>query len=228
MLWIGLDYVCVWKELCYCLRHMNMILTVTKRTERPSVLRKADVIPAVVYGPKQEPISIAVDKVAMEKTIAAAGESTIVTLEGLTEPIEVLLHDVAFNPARGGVDHVDFYAIERGKDLTTNVTLEFVGEAPVMKTGATLTKVMHEVEVTCKPKDLPSHIDVDVSVLTEIDQQIHVEDLPAIAGVTINEDSDAVVVTVSEAREDEPETDAEDVDMDAVAVEEKGKAEEPA
>ena len=203
-----------------------MTLNVHERTEPAATLRKKDIVPGVVYGPKQTPINIAIDKVAMEKTIAAAGESTIVILEGLAEPVEVLLHDVAFNPARGGVEHVDLYAIERGKDLTTNVALEFVGEAPVMKTGATLTKAMYEVEVTCRPSKLPSHIDIDVSVLADVEDQIHVKDIPAIDGVTINEDPDATVVTVSEAREDDTESDVEDVDMDAVAVEEKGKEEE--
>ena len=205
-----------------------MTLTVKQRTEQPATVRNAGLIPAVVYGPKQEPINIEVERVAMEKTIAAAGESTIVTLEGegIAEPIEVLLHDVAFNPARGGVEHVDFYAIERGKDLTTNVALHFVGEAPVMKTGATITKVLYEVEVTCRPSKLPAHIDVDISGLTEAEMQIKIEDLPPMDGVTINEEPDAVIATVAEAREDDTESEVEDVDMEEVEVEAKGKAEE--
>lgn len=203
---------------------MTMKLTVETRTKQADSLRTAGYIPGVVYGPKQEPINIAIERVALDKTIEAAGESTIVSLEGLEEPIEVLIHEVAFNPARGGVEHIDFYAIERGKELTTNVALEFTGEAPVLKSGASLNKVLYEVEVTCRPSNLPSHIDVDLSSIETVDAQIHVSDLVIPEGVTVNDDPESVVVTVNEARDEtEDEEEAPEVDMDAIEVEEKGK-----
>ena len=143
-------------------------------------------------------------------------------LEGLDAATEVLIHDVAFDPAKGGVTHVDFYAIERGKELTVDVALEYVGEPPVEKTGATANKVLHEIEVTCLPRNLPSHIEVDLSVLVDEESAIHVKDLNIPEGVTVENDPEDVVVNVSEAREEEPEEVAE-VDMDAIEVEGKGK-----
>ena len=205
---------------------MTTKLEVTKREGSTEQVRSEGNIPAVVYGPKQEPISITLDKAVFEKTLHTAGESTIINLVGLEEEIEVLVHDVAFNAEKGGVEHVDFYAIERGKELTTNITLEFVGEAPVEKNGAMVTKVLHELEVTCRPSDLPSHIDVDVSTLTEDSSQILVKDLKIGADIKVTLDGDSVVAAVSAAREEEPEEVAEAVDMDAVEVEEKGKADE--
>lgn len=183
-------------------------------------------IPAVVYGPKQESVSLAIEKQKFEKLFAEAGESTIVVLEGLAEPIEVLVHDVAFDPVRGGVQHVDFYAIERGKELTTNVSLEFVGEAPITKTGASVTKALHEVEVTCRPSVLPKHIEVDISNLTTVDDVIRVSDLVVPEGVKVENDPEETVVVVSAAKEEEPEQDTEPVDMASVEVEAKGKADE--
>ena len=205
---------------------MTTKLEVTKREGSTEQVRSEGNIPAVVYGPKQEPISITLDKAVFEKTLHTAGESTIINLVGLEEEIEVLVHDVAFNAEKGGVEHVDFYAIERGKELTTNITLEFVGEAPVEKNGAMVTKVLHELEVTCRPSDLPSHIDVDVSTLTEDSSQILVKDLKIGADIKVTLDGDSVVAAVSAAREEEPEEVVEAVDMDAVEVEEKGKADE--
>jgi large subunit ribosomal protein L25 len=161
-----------------------------------------------------------------EKTLHSAGESTIINLVGLGEDVEVLIHDVAFNAEKGGVEHVDFYAIERGKELTTNVALEFVGEAPVEKTGATVTKVLQEIEITCRPSSLPSHIEVDISTLDEEGSQIFVKDLKIADDITVTLEDDAVVAAVSAAREEEPEEVVEAVDMDAVEVEEKGKAED--
>jgi large subunit ribosomal protein L25 len=208
---------------------MTLQLAVSPRTESAAAVRNSGNVPGVVYGPKQEPISIALPKLVFEKTLAEAGESTIITLTGLPEEVEVLIHDVSFNNARGGVEHVDFYAIERGKELTTNVTLEFVGEAPVEKEGATVNRALTEVEVTCRPSKLPSHIDVDVSALKEVTDQILVSDLVIPEGVTVNVDADMPVATVSAARDVEAETtESEAVDMDAVEVEEKGKAEDTA
>jgi len=203
---------------------MTTKLEVTKREESAQHVRSQGNIPAVVYGPKQEPISITINKTVFEKKLADAGESTIISLVGLGEEIEVLVHAVAFNAEKGGIEHADFYAIERGKELTTNVALEFVGEAPVEKSGATITKVLHDLEVTCRPSVLPSHIEVDISTLTDESSQILVKDLIIAEGITLSSELDAVVASVSAAREEEPEEVAEAVDMDAIEVEEKGKA----
>ena len=107
---------------------MTLTLAVAPRSGSADAIRADRKIPAVVYGPKQAPISLEIDLVTFEKTLAEAGESTIITLEGLEEPIEVLVQDVAFNAARGGAEHADFYAIERGKDLTTNVSGSLLGK----------------------------------------------------------------------------------------------------
>ena len=207
---------------------MTLKLEVEKREQSNAAVRGEGKIPAVVYGPKQEPVAIAVDKFTFERTLQEAGESTIINLVGLDEEIEVLVQDVSFDAARGGAEHADFYAIERGKELTTNVGLEFIGEAPVEKTGATVTKTLQDVEVTCRPSVLPSSIAVDLSVLATEEDQIHVSDLVIPEGVTVNTDAEAVVVSVSAAREEESEEPAAAVDMDAVAVEGEKPAEEEA
>lgn len=204
---------------------MTVKLDVTKRTASAKAVRNEGNIPAIVYGPKQEPISISVSKVIFEKTLKDAGESTVINLAGLGEEMEVLIHDVAFNPAKGGVEHVDFYAIEKGKEITVDIPLEFIGEAPATKNGGVLTKVLHEVEVTCKPSALPQHITVDVSALDDFEKQIHVKDLVVPNGVTIGNDPEEVVALVQEVKE-EVEAPVAAVDMASIEVEAKGKTEE--
>lgn len=205
--------------------YMTTNLEVTKREDATKDIRAEGKVPGVVYGPKQEPISIAIDKVIFEKTLQAAGESTIITLKGLDEDIEVLIQDVAFDTIKGGASHVDLYAIERGKDITTNVALHFIGEAPVEKSGYTINKVLHEVEVTCRPSALPSHIDIDLSVLKDEDSSILVSDIVLPKDVTIETESDVMVANVAAMKEEEPEEEVEAVDMSAIEVEAKGKEE---
>lgn len=205
---------------------MTVKLEVTKREGSADAVRRAGRIPGIVYGPKQAPIKLSVDAHTFSKMMQSAGEATIINLDGLGEDIDVLIHDVSFNAARGGAEHVDFYAIERGKELTTNVPLEFIGEAPVSKLGATINRALHEIEVTCRPSDLPSHIDVDISVLTDNDAQIKVSDLVIPADVKVETDPELVVASVSAAREEEPEEAVAPVDMAAIEVQAKGKGEQ--
>lgn len=209
---------------------MTFSLTVEARTERGKQLeslRGAGKLPAVMYGPKEESTPLTLDRIAFEKLFKEAGESSVIVLEGLSAPKEVLVHDVSFDPRRGGVIHVDFYAVEAGKEITVGVPLEFTGEAPAIKLGGTLTKVLYEVEVTAKPKDLPQHIAVDVSSLDDFEKRILVKDLSVPKGVTIENDPEDVVVLV-QAVEEEKEEPVAPVDMAAIEVEEKGKKEEEA
>lgn len=197
----------------------------TERGKKLTTLRAAGKLPAVVYGPKEDVTAITLDKRAFEKVLKDAGESSIVTLSGLSSAKDVLIHDVAFDAERGGVVHVDLYAVEAGKELTVGVPLEYIGEAPAVKLGGTLTKVLHEIEVTCLPKDLPSHIDVDVSALDTFEKQIHVSDLAVPKNVVFeNSPEDVVALVQAVAEEAEPAPTA--IDMAAIEVEKKGKTEE--
>lgn len=207
---------------------MTFTLTVETRTvqgKKLAQLRDAGKLPAVMYGPKEASTLLTVDRVAFEKLFKQTGESSVIVLEGLTGPKEVLVHDVAFDALRGGITHVDFYALEAGKEITVDVPLTFVGEAPALKLGGNLTKVLHEVEVTCTPANLPKEIIVDVSVLDDFEKQIHVSDLVVPKGVVIENDVTEVVALVQAvAEEKEVET---VIDMSAIEVEKKGKIEEP-
>ena len=124
-------------------------------------------------------------------------------------------------------NHVDFYAIERGKDMTLHVPLHFIGDAPAEKTGAgTVTKVLHEIEVTCRPSKIPSHIDVDVSSLVDAESKITVADLTVPAGVKVENEADETVAVVSVKKEEVE--DAAQVDIASIPVEEKGKTDKEA
>lgn len=201
---------------------MTVSLEVASRNTGDAVDRTQYVL-GVVYGPKQESIPLRIDRATIEKLYKEAGESTIIVLEGLDEPLEVLVHDIDFDPVRSQLRHVDFYAIERGKELTTNVPLTYVGTPPAEEKDGVLTKVLYEIEITCRPGNLPHDIEVDVSGLTELDSQIKIKDIVLPEGVTVTNDADDIVAQIVPVQEEKEEVD-EEVDMDAVEVEEKGKS----
>ena len=206
---------------------MTIKLQVEKRSETGKKLKslRADgKIPGVVYGAKQESTALTLDRREFDKAFEVAGESSVLVLTGLDEDKEVLIHDVTFNQVKGGIQHVDFYAVEKGKKVTVHVPIEFTGEAPAIKLGGSLTQALRELEVTAEPSKLPHEITVDVSVLVTFEDQIRVKDLDIPAGVTVENDPEETVAVVSEAKEEE-EVVAE-VDMSAIEVEQKGKKEE--
>lgn len=185
-----------------------MILEAQKRDIKENLksLRKAGFIPAVVYGPKQEALSIKLNKIEFKKAYREAGESTVVELSIDGEKHEVLIQQIDREAIKGDVLHADFYAIEKGKKVSVNVELEFVGESPAEKLGGIIVKVAHEIEVEAMPKDLPHQIEVSIESLTEIDSQIHAKDLVMPAGVTLLTDPDEVIVLVQAHKEEEEES----------------------
>ena len=203
-------------------------LQVTTRSERGKQLarlRADGKVPAVMYGPKEEATPITLSRIEFDKVFREAGESTVITLAGLGEEKDVLVQDIAHDPVSGAPLHVDFYASEKGKKVTVHVPIEFTGEAPVVKAGGVLTKVLHELEIEAMPKDLPHEIIVDVSTLVDFDSHITVAQVQAPAGVTILNDAEEMVVVAAEAKEEVEEPVAQ-IDMDAIEVEAKGKKEE--
>ncbi len=206
---------------------MTVTLTAEKRTltKKAKSLRAQGMLPGVVYGPKQEPMPVVLNKKDFDKVFKDAGESTIIELAGLGAPVSVLVKDVDFAATKGGIMHVDFYAVNMKEKITTMVPLELVGEAPAVKGGGIVNHVLHEIEITCMPGDLPSHLDVDISGLANIHDMIHVSDLKIGKGIEVETGAEEIVVIIGEPAEEE-ETPVAAVDMSAIAVEKKGKTEE--
>lgn len=209
---------------------MTIKLNVQKRTESGKKLVKLRAdgkLPAVVYGAKESSTPLTLDRREFEKAYAEAGESSVIVLTGLDEDKEVLVHDMSFNAVKGGIQHVDFYAVEKGKEVTVPIELTFIGEAPAVKLGGSLTKALHEIEITAKPANLPHEIIVDISVLNTFEDHIRVKDLNIPAGVKVENDPEEMVAVVTEAK-DEPIEEVASIDMTAIEVEQKGKKEDEA
>lgn len=189
-------------------------------------------IPGVLYGPElKESKKVWVDFQKFVKIFEEAGESTLVDLkiEGEKDSYSVLIHDAQYHPISGKYIHIDFYKVKAGKKIETSVEIEFVGESPAVKEkGGILVKNLDEVEIRCLPKDLIGEIKVDLSVLKELDDSIHVGELNIPKEVELLSEPKTVVVSVAAPRsQDEIDQLNEKVEMDIDKVEGiKGKEEE--
>lgn len=185
------------------------------------------IVPAVVYGPKIETKSIAISSAEFHKLWKSAGESTVITLEIEGGNQDVLIHDIARNPVTDAIIHVDFYAVDQNKPVSINVPIEFVGTAPAVKEfGGVFMKIAHEIGIEALPKDLPHGIEVDISGLVALEDQIKASDIKLPSGVTLTVDPEEVIALVTAAKEETDEASTE-IDMSAIELsEKKGKKEE--
>lgn len=199
--------------------------TVRDASSSPSALRRKGVLPAVVYGPKQKAIPITLPLRSFEKTLRNAGESSIIELSGVTDaPLQVLIHGVDHDPVTNVPRHADFYAIEKGAKVEVKVPLVFAGEAPAVKEGANIVKVLHEIAIKAEAAALPHELRVDLSALQKVGDQIRAKDITLPAGVELDASLEEVIALAQEVKEEAVEVPAT-VDLSAIEVEKKGKEE---
>jgi large subunit ribosomal protein L25 len=192
-----------------------------------SALRKEGKVPVVLYGRKHEAEMGQIDTKAFGKVFAQVGESQIISLTGPSGEHEVLVHELQLDPVRDFPVHVDFLVIEKGRKVEVSVPLSFIGVAPAEKElHGNVVKIMHEVEIEAMPKDLPSHLDVDLALLVTMESQIHAKDIVLPAGVALKTDPDEVIALAEMAVEEDLSAPVEGPDLAKIAVEEKGKKEE--
>lgn len=172
--------------------------------ESADTLRKAGAVPAVFYGPKEKATAISIDARELAHIWREAGETAIVTLKGLGEDKDTLIHDAQFHPVSGQLLHADFYVLEKGKKITIKVPLEWGGVAPAEKAGHILVKSLHEVEIEVAPAELPHHLPVDLSVLANVGDHITAAQIQLPASATLLTHQEEIVASVTAFKE-EPE-----------------------
>ncbi len=186
-------------------------LQATKRTvtgKQVKQLRRAGQLPGVIYGSHMEPIAISMEAHSAGLTLPRLTSSSIATIKVDGQEYQVLLRDKQLNYIKGTLLHVDFMAVSAGEKLRAKVAITLHGVAPAVKEfNAIVVTNLTEIEVEALPKDLPERFDVDISVLKEIGDAIHVRDLVVPAGVEIHHDlDDSIALTTGVAAEEVEET----------------------
>ena len=185
--------------------------------------RRNGMIPAVVYG-RGEPQGLLVEAHEFNTKFMTVSESTIIDLQVDGNSHDVLIRDYQEDTISETITHVDFYEIERGKALRTNVGLHLNGAAVGIREGGILESFVHELEVECLPKDLPEGIEVDITNL-ELGHSIHVRDIEAPSGVEILNSQDQVICTVAHKRAEIEEVPEELEEEEAALEGEEGEEE---
>lgn len=196
-------------------------------------LRRAGQVPAVLYGNGKAPLSIQLNH---EDTILAAKNqwffSSVLDLDIEGELQRVLVRDWQMHPYKQHMLHLDFLRVDENAEIRVNVPLNFLNQenSPAGKaSGVVISHNLTEVEVACLSKDLPQHIDVDLSAL-EVGDIIHMSDLKLPEGVELvalrlgDEYNQAVTSAQAVKAEAEP-TEGEEAEGDEAADADKSEGE---
>lgn len=199
-------------------------------------LRQAGKIPAVVYGRDMDAVHIAVDGHEADLLFRSIPvDNTIIQLqvEGDKEPHQTLVREIQTHPWKGTLVHVDFLRIQAGVMVDVNVPLHLLGTPIGVKDqGGVLEQTIHDIPISCIPSAIPESIELDVSGM-ELNDVLHVSDLPVEEGVEIQLPGERTVCSVSVPRalieEDEDEEELEDeleLEGEEGAEESEGESEE--
>jgi large subunit ribosomal protein L25 len=196
-------------------------------------LRRANKVPAILYGGHREPRALALDHTRL--LLMLDNErfySTIINLKVGEVNQAAVLKDVQRHPAKNAVLHVDLQRVLEDEKIRITIPLHFKGEAgsPGVKKGGVVSHLRNDVEVLCLPKDLPEFVDVDLSAL-DMNQMLYLSNLGMPEGVEIPElthGRDAPVVSIHHARAEEAEAPGAEAAAGAAAVAAPAAAAKPA
>ena len=181
-------------------------------------LRRANMIPAVVYGDGKENIHIAVDPRDVNKGLDTTGfYAKIYELNINGKKERTLVRDIQFNPVTDQPIHVDFQRVAKGAKIHINIPVHFKNEetCPAIKKGGMLNIVLHSIEVVCSAENIPDEVVVDLAG-REIGDSVHTNEIGFGKGVEVaHPERDETLATlvapssVKSAGEEEIEGEAE-------------------
>ena len=202
-------------------------MTNLKAKIRKGKVSEPGIIPAVLYGPGIENVSLEIDKKVIEKMYKEVGE-TLIDLDVEGKTYNVLVHETQVDPITLELIHVDFYQPNLEEETEADVHLEIIGTSPAVKLGGTMVSNMREVTVKALPKNLPSKIEVDVSELKEMGDAITIGSIKVSDGVkVVFDDPEEIVIQILEPEDVDKELaePIEDINKEPEKVETKKKEE---
>jgi large subunit ribosomal protein L25 len=182
-------------------------LQVAPRTvlgKKVAQLRRDGKTPANIYGHRLQSTAVQADTNALLHLMRGSTRNQLINLsvEGEGSPRTVVVRGVDRDPVTHKVLHVDFYQVSMTEKMSAQVRVVLIGESDAVATyQGILLQMLETIEVEALPADIPPQFEADVTVLTQLEQSIHVRDLHIDeTKVTVMTDPDVVVARVAAPR----------------------------
>ncbi len=198
-------------------------------------LRKQGWVPGTVYGHGFDPLTVQFEERPLSRLLSEVGGSQLVrvSIKDRDGSETVLVRDVQRDVITRELLHIDLYRVMMTERLQARVPLVLVGESPIAASReGILLQGISSIDVECLPGDLVDAIEVDLSVLDELDVALLVSDLPVPSGIDILSDPHEMVVRIVPLAAEEEEIEeveelivSAEVDVITEAEEEDAEAE---
>jgi len=194
------------------------------------VLRRDAKVPAVLYGPKTEPVLLSVHVKDIEQILKTGNVGQVllnlVIQNGQETTRPAMIKELQAHPVSGKFLHIDFYEIDLERKIRVGVPIVTIGNPIGVEMGGMLQIVRREIEVLCLPTQIPESIEVDVTDL-DVGDSIHVEEIQVEGDAEIPADVNFTVITILAPKvEAEPEEEEEELDEEAAEAEGEEAADE--
>jgi large subunit ribosomal protein L25 len=208
---------------------LNAVERKTATKSALNTLRRDKKVPGIFYVRNQKPLSVEVLEKEIKPLVFTAETHLISLMVDGKEEHECVIKDVQFDPLTDRVIHFDLLGLIKGEKFQLEVPIQFHGTAVGIKEGGILQQVLHKIEIECLPKDIPQHLEIDVTNI-KLGAAIHAGDLKY-DNITILTPAKSVIVTVTHPKVEvvaTPEEGAEGAEGAATEPEviAKGKVEE--
>lgn len=179
----------------------SVVLVTEKRegrgSRRADKLRQQGKVPAVVYGHKEETVSVSVPHDELLSAVRHGARVVDIDVGGKTEKAQIV--EVQWDYLGKDVLHVDFKRVSADERIEVEVPIELRGIAPGISGGGVLDQPLHTIRLECPVLAVPESIRVNVSEL-QLGAAIHIRELKLPDHVKALEDGDAVVVHVTQPK----------------------------
>ncbi len=169
-------------------------------------LRSAGQTPAVLYGPKTEAMALECNTKDLTRGLLSINrKNAVINLEVDGTTRQVMTKEIQTDPIQDTIVHADFYEISLEAPMMFMVPVTFVGKAKGVDEGGEMSVAKSKVALKGKALDVPDSVEIDVTSLV-LGDAVTAKEIALPAGVTMEENGDAVCVSVvgaSAAEEEE-------------------------
>lgn len=183
-------------------------------------LRRADKVPAVLYGHGTDPVHLALP--GHDTMLALKNPNALLTLDIAGGGNELALpKHVQRDPLKGFIEHVDLLLVRRGEKVTVDIPVVLEGD-PI--SGSMVSLENTTISIEAEATHLPESVHVSIEGL-DIGTQIHASDLKLPSGSVLVADPELLVVNITAAQDQAVEEEVEEPAEGEAAAEEDGEAE---
>lgn len=161
-------------------------------------LRREGKVPAILYGPKTDPVKLSIEKLDLDpifKSGAVAQKLLKLEVLGGAKSRNVMIKEVQRHPVSHKLLHMDLYEVSMDQKIKVMVPVTITGKSKGVEMGGMLQIIRRELEVLCRPDQIPENITIDIADL-DVGDSFHVEELQLDENIEVPAEVNFTILTI--------------------------------